>query len=106
VYVYKAEGKRAQYKERAIYERGEWLRVRRDLVRGQVAVITGSGQSMGRTHALDIASRGGTVVVNDIVRDKADAVVVEITESGARPSPRMSRSPTPKGGKALVDLAA
>jgi len=72
---------------------------------GQVAVITGSGQSMGRTHALDIASRGGTVVVNDIVRDKADAVVVEITESGGEAIASYESVATPKGGKALVDLA-
>jgi len=33
---------------------------------GEVAVVTGAGRGMGRTHALELARRGAKVVVNDI----------------------------------------
>ncbi|GGM53976.1 hypothetical protein GCM10011608_43650 [Micromonospora sonchi] len=37
---------------------------------------------MGKADALMLASRGARVVVNDVVRENADAVVNEITEAG------------------------
>ena len=50
---------------------------------GQVAVVTGAGRGMGRTHALDLARRGATVVVNDLPEDGvAQAVVAEIVAAG------------------------
>ena len=33
---------------------------------GKVAVITGAGGGLGRSHALDLARRGALVVVNDL----------------------------------------
>lgn len=49
---------------------------------GRVALVTGAGQGMGRSHALTLALRGARVVVNDISPDAADAVVAEITKQG------------------------
>ena len=49
---------------------------------GRVALVTGAGQGMGRSHALTLALRGARVVVNDISRGAADAVVAEITKQG------------------------
>ena len=54
---------------------------------GQVAVVTGAGQGLGRCHALALAERGARVVVNDLGDDSgksahADAVVAEIREAG------------------------
>ena len=33
---------------------------------GQVAIVTGAGRGLGRLYAMEIARRGGSVVVNDL----------------------------------------
>jgi NAD(P)-dependent dehydrogenase (short-subunit alcohol dehydrogenase family) len=54
---------------------------------GQVAIVTGAGQGLGRCHALALAERGAKIVVNDLAdatgaAPHADAVVAEIEEAG------------------------
>jgi NAD(P)-dependent dehydrogenase (short-subunit alcohol dehydrogenase family) len=54
---------------------------------GQVAIVTGAGQGLGRCHALALAERGAKVVVNDLGDESgrsanADAVVEEIKAAG------------------------
>ena len=51
---------------------------------GKVAVVTGSGQGIGREIALKLAGEGAAVVVNDLEDDKGAAVVAEIAEAGGR----------------------
>jgi NAD(P)-dependent dehydrogenase (short-subunit alcohol dehydrogenase family) len=60
---------------------------------GRVAIVTGAGGGIGRTYALEIARRGGAVVVNDLGGDiagrnpspaMADKVVAEIRSAGGR----------------------
>jgi NAD(P)-dependent dehydrogenase (short-subunit alcohol dehydrogenase family) len=52
---------------------------------GHVAIVTGSGQNIGRAIALRLAQAGAAVVVNGAKsRDKVDKVVAEITEAGGR----------------------
>lgn len=49
---------------------------------GQVAIVTGAGQGLGRCHALALAERGAKIVVNDLHDDNANSVVAEITAAG------------------------
>jgi NAD(P)-dependent dehydrogenase (short-subunit alcohol dehydrogenase family) len=54
---------------------------------GQVAIVTGAGQGLGRCHALALAERGAKVLVNDLGDESgrsanAEAVVAEIEVAG------------------------
>jgi NAD(P)-dependent dehydrogenase (short-subunit alcohol dehydrogenase family) len=49
---------------------------------GQVAIVTGAGQDLGRCHALPLAERSAKVVVNDLgdeSRKSANADLVFLT---------------------------
>jgi len=47
-------------------------------------IVTGAGAGLGRGYAMAIAAEGGNVVVNDIKREAADAVVAEIVAAGGK----------------------
>jgi NAD(P)-dependent dehydrogenase (short-subunit alcohol dehydrogenase family) len=53
---------------------------------GRQALVTGAGQGVGRGIARTLASAGADVVVNDLVEDRAAAVVAEIEAEGGRAS--------------------
>jgi NAD(P)-dependent dehydrogenase (short-subunit alcohol dehydrogenase family) len=38
---------------------------------GQVAIVTGAGNGLGRSHALSLAERGAKVVVNGLMSQQA-----------------------------------
>lgn len=50
----------------------------------RVAIVTGAGGGLGREYALLLASRGCTVIVNDLEKKAADAVVDEIKKSNGK----------------------
>jgi len=81
---------------------------------GRVAIITGAGGGLGRSHALELARRGAQVLVNDLggaldgsgsSMSAADRVVAEITASGGIAVPNHDSVATPAGGQAIVKAA-
>jgi NAD(P)-dependent dehydrogenase (short-subunit alcohol dehydrogenase family) len=51
---------------------------------GQVALVTGAQQGMGKADAIALAGQGATVVVTDIDQKKCDAIVKEIEAKGGK----------------------
>jgi NAD(P)-dependent dehydrogenase (short-subunit alcohol dehydrogenase family) len=81
---------------------------------GKVAVITGAGGGLGRSHALELARRGAHVVVNDLGGSvdgvggddaAAQQVVDEITAAGGEAVPNYDSVATPEGGKNIIQTA-
>jgi len=56
-------------------------------LKGQVAIVTGAGQGIGRAIALTLAKEGAAVVVNDIVPERASKVAEEIKSKGGQALP-------------------
>ncbi len=50
---------------------------------GRVAIVTGAGAGLGRSHAIGLAKAGAKVVVSDISRAAAEAVTAEIAAAAA-----------------------
>jgi NAD(P)-dependent dehydrogenase (short-subunit alcohol dehydrogenase family) len=80
----------------------------------RVAIITGAGGGLGRSHALELARRGARVLVNDLggsVRgegastDAAQAVVDEISALGGTAVANHDSVATSDGGQAIVQAA-
>ena len=81
---------------------------------GRVAIVTGAGGGLGRSHALLLASRGAKVVVNDLGGSRdgsgggsemADAVVQEIIDAGGEAVANYDGVHTWEGGQAIVQTA-
>lgn len=54
------------------------------LLEGRVALITGSGDGMGKAHAILMAERGADIVVSDIRAEFAEATAEEVRKRGRR----------------------
>jgi len=81
---------------------------------GQVVVITGAGNGLGRSHALAFAARGAKVVVNDVGGDRfgggrdasaADRVVSEIRAEGGTAVASHASVSEPHGAHAVIARA-
>ena len=51
-------------------------------LRGEKALVTGSGAGIGREIAIWLSEAGASVAVNDLVPERAESVVKEITHNG------------------------
>jgi NAD(P)-dependent dehydrogenase (short-subunit alcohol dehydrogenase family) len=79
----------------------------------KVVVITGAGNGLGKAHALEFASRGAKVVVNDLggkgdgtgSGDAADQVVEEIRAAGGEAIANKASVATREGAKSIIDDA-
>lgn len=79
---------------------------------GRVAIVTGAGRGLGRSHALELARRGAAVVVNDVGFSSvageggdptiAAAVVREIEAMGGRASADAGDVSKPEAAEQLV----
>jgi NAD(P)-dependent dehydrogenase (short-subunit alcohol dehydrogenase family) len=49
---------------------------------GRVAIVTGSGGGLGRSHVQYLARKGARVVVNDLTQESTDRVAAEISAAG------------------------
>lgn len=80
---------------------------------GQVAIVTGAGNGLGKTYALELARRGAAVVVNNHRRisdgngvpSSADQVVEEIRQAGGQAAANYDSVGTCAGGEAIVQTA-
>lgn len=76
----------------------------------RVALVTGSGEGIGREYALDLAKRGAKVVVNDIGTLPesgwtADRVVARIRSAGGQAVANHDSVATMAGGRNMVQTA-
>src|SRR5690349_8603209 len=81
---------------------------------GRVAVVTGAGNGLGRSYALELARRGASVVVNDLGGSRdgrgsdstaAQSVVDEIASAGGTAVASYDSVSTVEGGRSIVATA-
>jgi NAD(P)-dependent dehydrogenase (short-subunit alcohol dehydrogenase family) len=72
---------------------------------GRVAIVTGAGSGLGRSHAIGLAARGAKVIVNDLSPEAARRVVEEIDGAGGQAVPMAANVGDYEQVSAMVDKA-
>lgn len=81
---------------------------------GKTVIVTGAGNGLGRSYALEFAARGANVVVNDLggsvdgsggANAPADLVVEEIKKNGGEAVANYSSVASKEGGESIVTTA-
>jgi NAD(P)-dependent dehydrogenase (short-subunit alcohol dehydrogenase family) len=84
------------------------------LLDGKVAIVTGAGGGLGRSHALALAAEGAAIIVNDLGGDRAgggtgtsmaDKVVDEIKSAGGEAAACYDSVATVEGGRKIIQAA-
>lgn len=73
---------------------------------GQVAIITGAAQGIGREYALRFAREGAAVVIADLREEQARAVASEIAAAGGRAAAMRADVASEEQMKAVADRTA
>jgi 3-oxoacyl-[acyl-carrier protein] reductase len=74
-------------------------------IHNKVFIITGSGRGIGKQIALDAASQGAKVVVNDVDEQSAESVVGEITNLGGEAIYCIADISNKNGAEQLMETA-
>ena len=72
---------------------------------GKVAIVTGSGQGLGRAYAVELARAGAAVVVNDLQAEAAHETAELIRSAGGRAAIEVGRVGSSEVADALVQRA-
>ena len=70
---------------------------------GQVIIVTGAARGIGREHALLLAARGATVIVNDVSQTHSDRTVADIVDAGGTAIAHVASVAEPAEAAALVN---
>jgi 3-oxoacyl-[acyl-carrier protein] reductase len=74
-------------------------------VTDRVAIVTGSGQGIGKGIARVLATAGAKVVLNDLITEKVDAVVSGFATDGLEATGHAANVATAEGAESLVAAA-
>jgi NAD(P)-dependent dehydrogenase (short-subunit alcohol dehydrogenase family) len=72
---------------------------------GEVAIVTGAGNGLGRGYALELAARGAAVVCNDVDETAAHRTADEIVGNGGRAVAETTSVASADGGAAITQTA-